>query len=354
MKRMPKEYKVYDKATDESIAGLTKLCSSVATESLLQEILTTCVKLGIESSDMGDLKLINNCLKELRYSFKIFSPYRNRKKVIIFGSARSAKRSAEYKMAEEFAEKITKKGYMVVTGGGPGVMEAGNKGAGRGKDFALNIRLPFEQKPNPYLDEKERLINFKYFFTRKLIFIKETDATTLFPGGFGTNDEGFEALTLMQTGKSRPRPLVLMQPKGSTYWSGWIRFVKEELVKNGFINKQDLNLFQLARSADEALKYIENFYRVYHSLRYVAGLTVLRLNRPLSDKILKSINHEFRDILTEGQIKPSFALKEELERGEYPDLPRLVMKFNLRDYGRLFELIHVINEDHSPSAGSLI
>jgi len=263
MKRTPKEYKVYDKATDELIAKLTKLCSSFGTESLLQEILTTCVKLGIESSDIGDLKLINNCLKELRYSFKIFSPYRNIKKVIIFGSARSEKRSVEYKMAEEFAQKITKKGYMVVTGGGPGVMEAGNKGSGPGKDFALNIRLPFEQKPNPYLDEEERLINFKYFFTRKLIFIKESDATTLFPGGFGTNDEGFEALTLMQTGKSRPRPLVLMEPKGSDYWAGWMRFVEEQLVRNGFINKQDLKLFQVAHSADEAIKLIESFYKVY-------------------------------------------------------------------------------------------
>lgn len=345
MKKTSKEYKISDKTTDDLIANLAKLCSSSSTESLLQEILTTCVKLGLESSDMGDLKLINNCLKELRYSFKVFAPYRNIKKVIIFGSARSAKDSAEYKMAEEFAKKSTKKGFMVVTGGGPGVMEAGNKGASRGNDFALNIRLPFEQKPNPYLDEKERLINFKYFFTRKLIFIKETDATALFPGGFGTNDEGFEALTLMQTGKSRPRPVVLMEPEGSTYWARWISFIERELAENGFIKKQDLNLFKLCRSADEAVKFIENFYKVYHSLRYVAGLTVLRLNQPLSDKTLKAINQEFKDILTEGQIMPSSALKEELERNEFPDLARLVMKFNLRDYGRLFEMIRVINED---------
>lgn len=345
--RIHKEYKVCDKAADELISRLARICSSADTESLLQEILTTCVKLGMESQDIGDLKLINNSLKELRYSFKIFYPYRNIKKAVIFGSARSAKLSAEYLMAEEFADKITKKGYMVVTGGGPGVMEAGNKGAGQGKDFALNIRLPFEQKPNPYLDEKERLINFKYFFTRKLIFIKETDATALFPGGFGTNDEGFEALTLIQTGKSRPRPVVLMEPKGSTYWAGWLNFLEEQLVKNGFINKQDFNLFHLAHSADEALKYIENFYKVYHSLRYVTGLTVLRLNRPLSDKALKSINCEFKDILAEGEIIPSAALKEELEKKEYPELARLVMKFNLRDYGRLFHLIRVINEDPS-------
>jgi uncharacterized protein (TIGR00730 family) len=342
---MIKEYKVFDKAVDDSIANLATLCSLAGTEPLLREILTTCVKLGMESGDTGDLKLINNCLKELRYSFKIFSPYRNVKKAIIFGSARSGKDSAEYRMAEEFAEKITKKGYMVVTGGGPGVMEAGNKGSVQGKDFALNIRLPFEQKPNPYLDEKERLINFKYFFTRKLIFIKETDATALFPGGFGTNDEGFEALTLLQTGKSRPRPVILMEPKDSTYWAGWIRFVEEQLIKNGFIHKHDLNLFQVAHSADEAVQHIEDFYKVYHSLRYVAGLTVLRLNKPLSLKALNSTNRDFKDILTEGRIEPSSALKEELENGEYPNLPRIVMKFNRRDYGRLFELIRVINEE---------
>ena len=149
-------------------------------------------------------------------------------------------------MAEEFARKLTKKGYMIVTGGGPGVMEAGNKGAEAGKEFALNIRLPFEQKPNPYIDEKDKLINFKYFFTRKLIFVKETDATACFPGGFGTNDEGFEMLTLVQTGKSRPRPIVLMEPEGSTYWSVWKRFVDKELLKNGFIDKEDFNLFHIA------------------------------------------------------------------------------------------------------------
>ncbi|HTY61769.1 MAG TPA: TIGR00730 family Rossman fold protein [Acidobacteriota bacterium] len=345
MKRTIKEYKVFDKTADDSIAKLASLCSLDNTESLMQEILTTCVKLGMESGDIGDLKLINNCLKELRYSFKIFSPYRDAKKAVIFGSARSGKDSAEYKMAEEFAEKMTNKGYMVVTGGGSGVMEAGNKGAGPGKDFALNIRLPFEQKPNPYLDEKERLINFKYFFTRKLIFIKETDATALFPGGFGTNDEGFEALTLLQTGKSRPRPVILMEPKGSTYWAGWIRFVQEQLVKSRFIDRHDLSLFQVARSSDEAVEQIDAFYNVYHSLRYVEGLTVLRLNKPLSQRVLQSINHDFKDILTEGGIEPSPALREELEKGEYPNLSRLVMKFNLRDYGRLFELIRIINKE---------
>jgi hypothetical protein len=246
-------------------------------------------------------------------------------------------------MAEEFSRKISEKGYMIVTGGGPGVMEAGSKGAKAGNDFALNIRLPFEQKPNPYVDEREKLINFKYFFTRKLIFIKETDATALFPGGFGTNDEGFEALTLIQTGKSKPRPIVIMEPEGSTYWGDWKRFVDKQLVKNGYIKKDDLSLFHIAKSADEAIKYIEDFYRVYHSIRYIRGLTVVRLNKKVSRKVLNIINQDFKDILTRGRISPSSPAKEEIQKKEYLGLPRLVMNFNMRDYGRLCEMIRVIN-----------
>jgi len=343
MRKVYKDYKVGEKTVDNLIGKLTGLSACPGTEHLLQEILTTVVKLGKESSDKGDLKLVNNALKELRYAFKIFSPYRNVKKVAIFGSARAKRSSAAYKMAEEFARRITEKGYLVVTGGGSGVMEAGNKGAGRGKDFALNIRLPFEQKPNPYIDEKEKFINFKYFFTRKLIFIKETDATVLFPGGFGTLDEGFEALTLIQTGKSKPRPIVLMEPQGSTYWKAWVNFVEKELSRSGFIQKEDFSLFHIAKNVDEAIKYIENFYRIYHSIRYTSGLTILRLNKTPSDEILKFINKKFKDILTSGKIWLSPATEEEIRKGECPDLPRIAMKFNYHDYGRLCELICAIN-----------
>jgi uncharacterized protein (TIGR00730 family) len=345
MEKFLKDYEVGDQVIDNLINELAKKSSSVETEDLLREILTTSVKFGKESCDRGDLKLVNNALKELRYSFKIFSPYRAVKKVIIFGSARSKIESAEYKMAEEFSRKLTLKGYMIVTGGGPGVMEAGNKGAGYGKDFALNIRLPFEQKPNPYIDEKEKLINFKYFFTRKLVFVKETDATALFPGGFGTLDEGFEMITLMQTGKSRPRPIVLMEPEGSTYWAGWKDFVNKQLIKNGFIKKDDLHLFYIAKSVDAAVKYIEDFYRVYHSIRYVSGLAVLRLNREISQKTLKLINKKFKDILISGEIRVSPPTDKEIQEKEFLKLPRLVMNFNLHDFGRLCEMIRVINKD---------
>lgn len=348
MKKISKEYEIGDKAIDSLICELARKTGFSKDGHLLREILTTTIKLGMESNDRGDLKLVNNALKELRYSFKIFAPYRNVKKVIIFGSARTKRTSPEYKMAEEFTQKLThKKGYMIVTGGGSGIMEAGNKGAKAGREFALNIKLPFEQKPNPYIDEKDKIINFKYFFTRKLIFVKETDATALFPGGFGTHDEGFEVLTLVQTGKSKPRPIVLMEPAGSTYWKTWKRFVENELIKNGFVDKEDLNLFRIVQNTDEAVKYIEDFYKVYHSIRYVSGLTVIRMNRVISERTLKLINQKFKDILTCGEIKVSSPTHKEVREGEYLDLPRLVMNFNLRDYGRLYEMIHVINRDQS-------
>ncbi|MDD5174481.1 MAG: TIGR00730 family Rossman fold protein [Candidatus Omnitrophota bacterium] len=347
MKKISKEYEIGDKAIDGLIGELAGRSCSAETEHVLREILTTAVKLGRESNDRGDLKLVNNTLKELRYSFKIFSPYRDVKKVIIFGSARSGKRSAEYKMAEEFTRKLTAKGYMIVTGGGPGIMEAGNKGAESGKEFALNIRLPFEQKPNPYIDEKDKIINFKYFFTRKLIFVKETDATALFPGGFGTHDEGFEMLTLIQTGKSRPRPVVLMEPKGSAYWEAWRRYVVDHLLKNGFIKKEDLKLFSIVKSVDEAIRCIEDFYRVYHSIRYVSGLTIMRLNRDISGKTLALINKKFKDILINGDIRRSPPTDKEIQEREHISLPRIAMNFNMRDYGRLCEMIDVINRDRS-------
>ncbi|MBU1999386.1 MAG: LOG family protein [Candidatus Omnitrophota bacterium] len=344
MVRIAKEYRVGNKQAQGLIDELLKICASGSTQSLLHEILTSCVKLGMESRDKGDLKLVNNVLKELRYSFKVFSPYRNIKKVIIFGSARSKQSSQEYKMAEEFAFKITKKGFMVITGGGPGVMEAGNKGALPGSDFALNIRLPFEQKPNPYLSEKEKLINFKYFFTRKLIFVKESDATTLFPGGFGTNDEGFEMLTLLQTGKSAPRPILLMEPPGSTYWRAWKGYVVEHLVKNKYIRKEDLNLFHIVTDVNKGVGLIEDFYRVYHSIRYVGDMTILRLNKTLSSKSLRLLNQKFKDILTDGIISPGAPTSEEVQKNEFPDLPRLIMKFNRRDYGRLLQLVSYLNQ----------
>ncbi len=345
MDKKYKEYKTGIEAVDKLIKELAACTGTPDNEELRREMLTSVVKLGLESHDRGDLKMVNTTVKELRYSFKIFVPYRNQKKVIIFGSARTKKTAPAYKMAEELAQKLTAKDYMVVTGGGPGIMEAGNKGAAPGKDFALNIKLPFEQKGNPFLDEKEKIINFKYFFVRKLTFIKETDATTLFPGGFGTHDEGFEMLTLVQTGKSKPRPIILMEPKGSTYWRDWKAFIQKQLVKGKFINPSDMNLFQTARTADEAVKYIDEFYRVYHSIRYVGDKTILRLKKEISEKTLTRLNRQFKDILVSGRIQSSPPAEDEMKESDYADLPRLSMNFNLHNYSRLCEMIHVINQD---------
>jgi len=329
---------------DKAVTQLANLYGSRETEELLRQIITTAVKLGKDGIDKGDLKLINSSLKELRYAFKVFSPFRKKRKVIVFGSARAKTKSSSYKLAEEFSREIVKRGLMVITGAGPGIMEAANKGAGVKKSFGVNIRLPFEQQPNRYVKKGPHLINFKYFFTRKLVFIKESDATVLFPGGYGTHDENFENLTLIQTGKCRPRPVILMEPRGGNYWKGWMNFVKKHLLKKGYISKDDLNLFVHTTSPKEAADYIENFYKVYHSIRYIKDFTVFRLQHPLPDEFLCSVKRKFKDILIGGYIKNSGPLKEELDKDEYPYLPRLVMKFKKGEYGRLCELVHTINK----------
>ena len=244
---MKKDKKRLYIAKDEKINGLIHTIAhnyaEGMNEQLLRQLLTTIAKIGEERFNTGDLKLINTALKELRYAFGVFSGYRDRRKIAIFGSARCKANSKEYRMAEAFSRKMAKKNFLIITGSGPGIMEAGNKGAGKASSFGVNIRVPFEQKPNKYIAGDAKLINFKYFFTRKLIFIKESDATVLFPGGFGTLDEGFEAITLFQTGKCRPRPILMLEPEGCTYWKEWISFVKTQMLRTCYISKDDLNSF---------------------------------------------------------------------------------------------------------------
>lgn len=331
---------------DDLIEQLTDICSQPEDRDLIREIMTTAVKLGLEKAEHGDLKLINSALKELRYSLKIFAPYREIRKVTVFGSARSPSDSPEYRMSEEFSKKIVEKGYMVVTGAGPGVMEAGNKGAGPRKSFGVNIKLPFEQKANPYIStEDSQLINFKYFFTRKLIFIKESHATVLLPGGFGTNDEFFELVTLFQTGKTLPRPIIMLEPDEYNYWERCLDYVEKSMLEQGFISKEDMKFFTFTHSVDEAVDEVVRFYRNYHSLRYVDDLTSLRLNRPLSEKKLVDLNRGFQDILVNGKIEQRGALEAEVQNNDYPELPRLVMQFDKKSFGRLREMISAINSD---------
>jgi len=338
-----REYKTGRGDIDKMIADLANACHSDDNISLIEEMMTTVVKLGLENNDRGDLKLINIALKELRYASKIFAPYRNERKVVIFGSARSREDSDEYKMAAELSELIVKNGFKVITGGGPGIMEAGNKGAGREDSFSLNIKLPFEQKHNPYIAGDKKAISFKYFFNRKLFFLKESDATVLFPGGFGTLDEGFENLTLVQTGKSKPRPIILIEPPDSKYWKHWIDFITGELTEGCFISRNDKGMFIHVNTVEDAIDEILQFYKVYHSIRYVGDKTVIRLNSRLSSEDIEELNKKNADILRSGEIEPTDPLPVEQKGEEFLDLPRLVMDFNRRDYGKLYKMLRFLN-----------
>ncbi|HTY13506.1 MAG TPA: TIGR00730 family Rossman fold protein [Candidatus Omnitrophota bacterium] len=328
---------------DCEIDALTKKYSTPGTEELIRQMFTSVIKLHLDGIDEFDLRMLNAAIKELRHSFKIFKKYRGIPKVTIWGSARVKQNSREYKIAHDFAKMMCQHGYMVITGGGGGVMEAGNRGAGD-RSFAVNISLPNKQKVNPYITRGEKLIEFKYFFTRKLMFVKESNATVLFPGGFGTNDEAFEMLTLFQTGKSVPRPIVLINPPWSFYWKTWLAFIKKELVYGGFIHKDDLSLFRIVSTAEEAVDEIINYYRVYHSIRSVGPLTVMRLNKELPASAINELNRKFGDILVEGKIEACGPTAEEIKDKDLTELPRLVMKFDRDHHGRLNQMIHRINE----------
>ena len=338
-----KSYKTGREDLDKIIADLAKRSLSVNNADLIEEMLTTVVKLGLENDERGDLKLINMALKELRYASKIFIPYRDQRKVVIFGSARTRKNSDEYKMTVKLSELIVKKGFKVITGGGPGIMEAGNKGAGRKESFSLNIKLPFEQQYNPYSAGDEKAVSFKYFFNRKLFFLKESDATVIFPGGFGTLDECFESLTLIQTGKTKPRPIILIDSPDSEYWESLIGFVTEKLSEGGFISNNDLSLLIRVNSIEQAVDEIVQFYRVYHSIRYVGDKTIIRLKKPLSSEDINSLNEKYSCILSSGEIEPSDALPAEQKDEAFLDLPRLVMDFNRHDFGIFHEMLHFLN-----------
>jgi uncharacterized protein (TIGR00730 family) len=290
-----------------------------------------------------DWKILSGALTDLEKGFKVFHPYRHVRKITIFGSARIARDHPEYQLAVDFARCVTQLGFMVLTGAGGGIMQAGNEGAGRENSFGLNIRLPFEQQTNPFIAGDTKQISFRYFFTRKLFFLRESDAIALFPGGFGTQDEAFETITLCQTGKYGPAPLVLIDQPGGDYWQEWDDHLYRHLVQRGFVNPEDRKLYTLTDDLTVACDAIKNFYRVYHSSRYVGQRFVMRLNLELSDETIEQLNQDFKDILLEGQIAKSRVLPEEIG-DETEGLPRLVFHFNQKSQGRLYELIHTINQ----------
>jgi len=327
----------------EAIERFVREYAPCENQDLLREMLVTICRLSADGVDRGDLKILNTALKELRYAFKVFAPYAEIPKVSIFGSARTPEDHPQYLEAKKFSELIGRAGWMVITGAGGGIMRAGHHGATREASFGVAISLPFEQLTNDVIADDSKLVSFKYFFTRKLIFVKEAEAIVLFPGGFGTQDEGFEALTLVQTGKTTPIPIILCEEPGGTYWKHWRTYVKAELLGNAMIDPADMDLFHVTDRAEDAAAAILKFYRRYHSMRYVWDRLAIRMNSPVSAEVLSELNERFADILTSGRIEQT-KQPIEGENGAYADKPRLVFAFDRRSTGKLRTLINRINE----------
>ncbi len=327
---------------DDVVLDLIRRVGETRSSDLIREIATTAFKLVEERASRGDLKIINSALKEMRYAFRLLAPFRAYRKVSIFGSSRVGPESPEYVQAQSFAADLVRAGYLVITGGGPGIMEAGNRGAGD-SSFGLGIRLPIEPEPNRYIRRPDRLINFKYFFTRKLVFIKESDALVLFPGGFGTMDECFELLTLLQTGKCDPRPVVLIDPEGSGYWSDWLEFLRKRLVVPGLIDHRDLRLLTHTSDTGAAISEIRSFYRNYHSSRYVGERLLIRLVDEPTPGELETWSREFSDIIVDGGISKSEMPPEEREDPLLADLHAISLRFTRKSFARLRELIDALN-----------
>lgn len=322
---------------------LMRALESVDDGDMVAEIVENGLKLLRDKTNRGDIKLINKSFKELRYALRIFAPYRDVRKVSIFGSARTPEAHPQYQAAAKFGKAMADAGWMVITGAGGGIMAAGHGGAGASPSFGLAIRLPFEQKTNIHIANDPKLINFKYFFTRKLMFLRSSHAIALFPGGFGTMDEGFEVLTLVQTGKSVPVPIVFVDSPGGNFWQAWQGYVKDHLLKSGLIGPEDLHLYKITDNIDEAVKEVTRFYHNYHSMRFSRDDVIIRLHRAPSAQQLSQIQSEFAGINQSGTFRSTAALPVERDEPALKNLPRLVFAFNRRNHGRLRQLIDYLN-----------
>ncbi len=323
----------------------------ITADQLAQQIRETADKLLRDGASRADMKLLSTALRELRYSIKVFQPYRNVRKVTVFGSARLPESDPSYQAAVLFSRRLAQAGFMVITGAAAGIMEAGHVGAGRDMSIGVNILLPFEQHANAIIQGDQKLIHLKYFFTRKLLFVKEADAVALFPGGFGTQDEGFEALTLVQTGKSHLFPIVLCDAPGGDYWTRWQDYIRDVLLARRLISPDDLSLYKVTTSVDEAVDEVLQFYRVYRGMRYVGrDLLVLRLQAPLSAAQLEHVRTTFADVVVAGTFGQSGALPA--EGSEFPELTRLAFHFDRRSMGRLRLLVDYINREVELPPGS--
>ena len=310
---------------------------------LYREILLNALKTKRDELDILDLKVISRTMDEFRYAARVFKPYRGIRKVSIFGSARVPEGAPHYKMAADFGHQMAEQGFMAITGAASGIMKAGIDGAGPENSFGVSILLPFET-PTTVMQDDPKSISFRYFFTRKLFFVMEADACVVFPGGFGTQDEAFEVLTLLQTGKAQPMPLVLMEVPGDNYWETWDRYVRDQLLARGYISPEDLNLYKIAHSAEEAVEWIMSYYSTYHSVRQVHDKLVIRLEKELSKEQMRELNDSFADLLASGEIKKSAALRQEADEPELMSKPRIIFRNNKQSPGRFNQMILAINE----------
>jgi hypothetical protein len=340
-----RRYELHDAELDAAIEALVASAEArfgaIEGAELVRQMMVSVLGLAREEVGTGDLKLLNSALKELRHALRVFEPYRERRKIATFGSARTRRDDPAWQQARLFSARLAEEGWMTITGGGGGIMEAAQTGAGREASFGVNIQLPFEQQPNPIIKDDPKLINFRYFFSRKVTFVKESHAIALFPGGFGTLDEGFEALTLIQTGKSEMLPVVCVDAPGGSYWRDFEVYVRRELAGRGMISEADCSLFHVTDDVEHAVSEILGFYRNYHSSRYVGERLVIRLCQAPTAEELVLLNDEFGDLLTRGTIAATAPLRQEGD--EAAGLPRIALHFDRRSVGRLRQLVDRLN-----------
>lgn len=346
MARRPR-YRTGDPDLDAAIAELVEQAGA-GNADLVFELIVSAVRMARDEADRGDLKIANAALKEMRYAFHVFAPYRAERKLAIFGSARTEQDSPLYDQARRLAMAMAAHDWMVITGAGPGIMEAGVEGAGPDNAFGVSIRLPFEAATTQFLAGDPKLMNFRYFFTRKLLFVKESHGFVLLPGGFGTMDEAFELLTLVQTGKTQPAPIVLLDVPGGTFWQTWRDFMERELLAGGYIGKHDPNLMLITDDVEQAVAEVTGFYANYHSLRYVEGLLVIRLQRAPDDATLDALSNEFADIVVRGRIERIDPTPAERADDDHVDLDRIAFRFDRHNHARLRELIDRLNGRAGP------
>src|ERR1019366_1542218 len=345
-KTLPDNFDAWDPKLQKQIDALIALAAPPVREEdnrdLVRQLIVTALKVEHSQLDRGDAKILSRAMRELRYGFRIFKDYRDRRKVTIFGSARTPKDHPEYKQALSFSKQMAKNGFMAITGAGPGIMQAGNEGAGKDNSFGINIKLPLEQAANEFIGKDPRFIDCRFFFTRKLMFLKATSAVAFFPGGFGTHDEAMETLTLVQTGKADMMPLVFVDAPGGDYWKEWQKYIEKQLLKTGKISPDDIHLYIVTDSAETAVGEIVKFYKNYHSMRFVKDQLVIRMQKSPSKALLEGLNRDFKDICVKGPIVSSPVYVEETDHRE---LPRISFQFNRLHYGRLRQLINVLNND---------